>query len=1457
MTVTGNDGVGKYLYHQTGYDRDNQVVRQVDPASEANKAVTTQMKYNAFGELVAKGIVSMWNGWSESYSYDNAGHLWRTNAGDGVNKVFLYDLQGHVTADLRSRTQGFGGALTNPSSVAGLSDLTRIDYRYDALGRQITRILPAEDNGTQTAPLVTIYEQGSYGGQSREFWAAGTYNLADLGIGNDTLSSLKVAPGWKVTLYNDANFQTVGPAYTADTPLVSNNDQTSSLIVERAYAAQRPTVNQTFDRWGNLKSSSDPRAATSLTEYRYDANNQVVSVKSPQEVVFGTGNTESSVRPETTFFYDVLGRRIATRDALGHVNTEQYDAAGKLVQEVHADGGKVAHVYDAFGNEVQRFDANQMDKAVAERRATLFGYDKLGQLRQTTRPSPDGVTAGAILRSTYDQAGRVLETFDGENRRTAYDYDLRGNVTKVTLPGNVVTVSTYDQRDRKTSDTSGADSTTWGFDYFGTLTAHRDLGGAVYTYGYDGLRHLLSQTNTRGQDIRNVYTAAGLLRSTTQKVSDSLTNKTTYVYDLGGRRTRETTTQNSELVQDNVLAYNQLGQLTSVEDRQGGQRGTDNSPVGVSFRYDAVGNVRQTNFYNGTSEASTTTRHYAYDQMNRQTLVDGASNTDTDADLVAGGHRVSYDKNGNRVSDRSWSDRPRNTGVLHGSGNWIYEMRSDLFTVFYGYDADNRLNTTQYFDSLMYPVTESRKYDKADRVTEINYGQVYLRTVPGGSTYEFRSLGESGVSRKVNTYTAAGQLNTEEAFDLNNSQKYKMQYSYDAAGNLAGSVQTKGSTTERTDSYGYSKYEGYLKSSMSSGAPNAVTTWSTSSYDVNGYLIGNSKDESVSANSPDFVNNVDGMLLQRRQTIDEAGNAEYGPDWWDRVATQIVANGRVFASTGLGLNLANPNLALGGGVTVPNVVSFDGANLPYQSIDSNKPGNSPGAYRVSAGETLRSIALRCYGDTELWYLIADANGLTGAEPLVAGRMLSLPGTAGTVHNNVETFKPYDPAVLTGASANPVALGDSHCGAQVLSLLVNLVVTAVVTFVVGMALTPFIGPAAWVVGGAAGSFVGSLASQGVLVAMKAQDEIEWNQAYSAAIIGGFTGGAFAYAGGSTAFTSLAMEARMGGGLLLGLGSNAAGQGVSMAVGSQDEFSWNDFAASGVMGALGGAAMGTRSNPQIADKAGAAGSRRISLGRLAAEDARSQQLVEARSMAAEDLRGQQLIERGNMSMEDLRTTQRISANLQRFEQSVTPLDRSRAGYGESSAPMARRASTGSIGRSTWVQFPEGEPWTNAPPRRIQGNAAERRFQVNLAEHEGWTHGLPRMRQYGAGHAEAKHIGIGRRQVFERYKSQGTGSSSFTNERIANGAVNEALHTNRAAIENWLGDRAAGRALELTHTGRSYLGYGVTERGRFFENARSLFVHLVRDPNFEHGFRVNTAYPTPTESTAVRNWSAFFNH
>jgi nucleoid-associated protein YgaU len=56
-------------------------------------------------------------------------------------------------------------------------------------------------------------------------------------------------------------------------------------------------------------------------------------------------------------------------------------------------------------------------------------------------------------------------------------------------------------------------------------------------------------------------------------------------------------------------------------------------------------------------------------------------------------------------------------------------------------------------------------------------------------------------------------------------------------------------------------------------------------------------------------------------------------------------------------------------------VDFD---FGYARISASYPTPSPGAYTVRTGDTLQSIAQGAYGDSALWYRIAEANGLASS-----------------------------------------------------------------------------------------------------------------------------------------------------------------------------------------------------------------------------------------------------------------------------------------------------------------------------------------------------------------------------------------------------------------------------------------------------------------------------------------------
>ena len=104
----------------------------------------------------------------------------------------------------------------------------------------------------------------------------------------------------------------------------------------------------------------------------------------------------------------------------------------------------------------------------------------------------------------------------------------------------------------------------------------------------------------------------------------------------------------------------------------------------------------------------------------------------------------------------------------------------------------------------------------------------------------------------------------------------------------------------------------------------------------------------------------------------------------------------------------------------------------YEPINASYPGPVGSAYTVRSGDTLTSIAQSVWGDSAMWYLLAEANGLSGGEALVEGQVLVIPNKVTNIHNNANTFRPYNPGEVIGnvdptVPPPPPPAGKGGCG----------------------------------------------------------------------------------------------------------------------------------------------------------------------------------------------------------------------------------------------------------------------------------------------------------------------------------------------------------------------------------------------------------------------------------------------
>lgn len=94
-------------------------------AAASTNSTTSELRYNAYGEVVAKGIEG---GWQESAQFDHAGRAVRTMAEDGVPRLYVYDGNGNITLTLSPPADGVSSSAVE-SIFRGTSPITSGDIK--------------------------------------------------------------------------------------------------------------------------------------------------------------------------------------------------------------------------------------------------------------------------------------------------------------------------------------------------------------------------------------------------------------------------------------------------------------------------------------------------------------------------------------------------------------------------------------------------------------------------------------------------------------------------------------------------------------------------------------------------------------------------------------------------------------------------------------------------------------------------------------------------------------------------------------------------------------------------------------------------------------------------------------------------------------------------------------------------------------------------------------------------------------------------------------------------------------------------------------------------------------------------------------------------------------------------------------------------------------------------------
>ena len=458
---------------------------------------------------------------THSYTYDAIGNVLS-------EAVSATGVQTQTTTYTYNTNRFVSRTLTTPDS-------TDVRYTYDTFGNRLT-----ESDHTYGTVLTTQYEYDSWGNLtrsvspegistsiSRGWGGSGGYYEQVQSDGSPTITSHYDSYGTK------GHEESTGPdgvsinkewTYNSRGLLISERTTFGSLVQSHNYGydglgrklgealpsgqsysysygnrsvtttTAGRTYTTTYDAWGNIKSSTDPK---SYVEYYYYSNGK------PREVEAG----------DATWYmeYDEAGNKTLLSDPDAGVTEYNYDAFGRLTSQTDANGYETINAYDEKG----RLASTTIDGAVTTYTYGISGNEKMRLIREQN--------ANGYISYTYDTVGRVKTkernlTGSGSYSFTRYTYNYLNQLVSRTC-NNQTEQYYYDSNGYKSGSTINGQDVWQLLDYNGmqTIVQLGDSLTSITERNLQGVTHLaLVHGNDTISNFRYEYnTATGNVTSRT------------------------------------------------------------------------------------------------------------------------------------------------------------------------------------------------------------------------------------------------------------------------------------------------------------------------------------------------------------------------------------------------------------------------------------------------------------------------------------------------------------------------------------------------------------------------------------------------------------------------------------------------------------------------------------------------------------------------------------------------------------------------------------------------------------------------------------------------------------------------------------------------------------------------------------------------------------------------------
>lgn len=651
---------------------------------------TTSYAYNGSGKLVSVtgphghalaigydsngriGSITDPAGGVYGYAYDGSGNLAQVTYPDGSIKRYHYE------------NASFPHHLTGITDERGIRFAT---FAYDSTGKAIRTEHAVTGNGSPQERFSFAYDSDA------------RTTVTDP-IGNLEIMDFSVNLGVKnlTGKLNQGDGKTLARAFDADNNLICSKDENGN-VTTYTYNTANQRLTTTEGQGGDCTAPA-PTAATRTTTTQYLSNSLALPtvIESPSVVAGFSRRTEISYTNNlpaqiTPRGYTPTGNPVSRTISL------QYDGQGRVTR---IDGPRT-DVSDltilTYNSCTGGNGCGQLKSLInALGQVTAYNsYDAHGRVTETTDPN------GLKTNYAYDLRGRVLsvtQTSSGGIRRiTQYQYDERGNLSRIASPDGRTLSYAYDAANDLTSVTDNlGNKIEYAYDLKGnrTRTLTKDSDGALarsLQTAYD-LRNRIAEINDAGSISRQVSDALGNLTST----QDPSGNTTNYRYDSLNRLMQTVDAlagitsygngRNDRLAR--LTATN--GAVTTYETDDLGNLLAEHSADRntVTYTADEAGNVKT------ATDARNITAQYRYDALNRLIAIDYPG---TEEDVA-----FTYDNGcSNGLGRLCKVQDPSGTTAYDydGFGNVSRISRTELGTTYvtgYSYDLANRITAITYPD---------------------------------------------------------------------------------------------------------------------------------------------------------------------------------------------------------------------------------------------------------------------------------------------------------------------------------------------------------------------------------------------------------------------------------------------------------------------------------------------------------------------------------------------------------------------------------------------------------------------------------------------------------------------------------------------------------------------------------------------------------------------------------------